>query len=1093
MHNINSSKNIIDYWASVERFTPPQIETKNTIGYIESIQQTTLGSKDVPWQSRERFQHKKTPHHTRVYTIFLGILKCSDVTIQIKQLLNSSDNDFDLNNKGVSCLCSFQLNNYGEIIPNTFVIPDYFISISCLNQINTHPKTYISLAPKISKKFTDTYDNKCDVVKNRNNSSFLFDDLDELLQDLIHLSGLADFQDLISNTAIIYSNNIPVPNKFRNYKNKDEGKAKFHDIQNYETMLDTIIAPDYNILNSFYINDLDTVSNELENENSSIGESLREYLKIDKPTNRQDFRADKTLIKKYSHHSYLPSARWPNNPKHTLSLAQQIAVNLALCSKEGLFSINGPPGTGKSTLLRDIISGVTMNRAEALSKFDNPHDAFQKSSTISIERYNYKIWQLDPSLLGHEIVVASTNNAAVENISKELPRSSEIDTRYDLDYFSEIASNVIDGNAWGLGSAVLGNKTNRTKFFDEFWSKVPDENKANTDNDYGLNYFLNKTKPKSDWLKCRHKFLSTKAKFEKMIDEMQELSDAIIDFKTSQEETEQIFLKATELTTNITLLEEKITDHTHQISLLEDSISSKNSQLTLIMMLKPPWYVVLIDIFLRRTNYKDWNIKCVNFIMELDSFSKQKELVSIKIRKLKAKISKLQISLNTLKTEHVEKLSRLDECQYIMANMQTKYQWHSSIPDDNFWLLPDSELQMQSPWIHEELQDIRAQLFIDAMDLHKSFIINSATYITNNLKSIKYMMTNGYWPSESYDLLPHIWASFFMVVPTVSTTFASFSNLFGNLGADSIGYLLVDEAGQSAPQAAAGAIYRAKRTIIVGDPLQIQPVVTIPRAINQALLNYYKVPKQWDILEESVQTLADRTNKFGTYIGRGENGQWIGCPLRVHRRCLDPMFGVSNSIAYDNLMIQATNYKKPLIEPVFSTSQWIDVSHGKFNGNWSQNEGEVVLQLLSAIINSTNSLPSLCIISPFKHVAYNMQKYLRENSRRFSEALSSEQKATLYKWIDKSIGTVHTFQGKQADKVILLLGGNPDKLGAINWASSYPNLLNVAITRAKNLLFVVGNHSLWSTKPYFQELSSTLPTLTPEEMFQNNVKQESVS
>ena len=84
--------------------------------------------------------------------------------------------------------------------------------------------------------------------------------------------------------------------------------------------------------------------------------------------------------------------------------------------------------------------------------------------------------------------------------------------------------------------------------------------------------------------------------------------------------------------------------------------------------------------------------------------------------------------------------------------------------------------------------------------------------------------------------------------------------------------------------------------------------------INQALLEYYKVPKQWDVLEESVQTLADRANQFGTYIGKGNSSQWIGCPLRVHRRCQNPMFNVSNNIAYDKLMIQATTYKKSSIE-----------------------------------------------------------------------------------------------------------------------------------------------------------------------------------
>lgn len=52
----------------------------------------------------------------------------------------------------------------------------------------------------------------------------------------------------------------------------------------------------------------------------------------------------------------------------------------------------------------------------------------------------------------------------------------------------------------------------------------------------------------------------------------------------------------------------------------------------------------------------------------------------------------------------------------------------------------------------------------------------------------------------------------------------------------------------------------------------------------------------------------------------------------------------------------------------------------------------------------------------------------------------------------KMIGTIHTFQEKQADIVILLLGGNKRKRGAIIWAAGKPNILNVAITRAKKLL-----------------------------------------
>ena len=79
-------------------------------------------------------------------------------------------------------------------------------------------------------------------------------------------------------------------------------------------------------------------------------------------------------------------------------------------------------------------------------------------------------------------------------------------------------------------------------------------------------------------------------------------------------------------------------------------------------------------------------------------------------------------------------------------------------------------------------------------------------------------------------------------------------------------------------------------------------------------------------------------------------------------------------------------------------------------------------------------------------------------------------------WTLERVGTVHVVQGREAEAVIFVLGAPaPQQTGARHWAGGQPNLLNVAVTRAKEVLYVVGNRRLWCEAGLFRELDARMP------------------
>ena len=617
-----------------------------------------------------------------------------------------------------------------------------------------------------------------------------------------------------------------------------------------------------------------------------------------------------------------------------------------------------------------------------------------------------------------------------------------------MNYFSQTAGH----DAWAMVAARLGNRANRAAFARDFW--------FNSDSSM-RNVLRQAAALPSDWQDAVASFRHALSRVKDLSAERSVVSHSIIRLPVASRDRAQADADLESATALREEFEAEQQDADRRLREVDDRWQMASSAVAAHRPSRPGLLALLsgrgrTTRRIWETEHSELNGRFVAADRERDAVSRAAQDVANRLAAARRDEGKARSARDRLTRE-------LEELRYQVR--AARLCWGDHVPDGPEYAETAEPERIQrreksAPWADAEFTAARTELFLAALALHKALILAEAPTFRRNLSALMDILGGKGRPSDAATLA--VWQTFFLVVPVVSTTFASVDRLFGGLGRESLGWLFVDEAGQAQPQYAVGALWRARRAVIVGDPLQLKPVVTLPWGGQRALLREFGVGEQWAPSRTSVQQVADRLAEHGTALPGPASDEpvWVGTPLRVHRRCDRPMFDISNQIAYDGLMVFGTPDR-----PAFrDRNVWCDIKSATSNGHWIPAEGAELRSVLSQLRDAGVPAAQIRVISPFRMIVGQAMKV---HESVFPEVSGPDRE----NWV----GTVHVMQGKEADVVVLVLGGDPDRPGAREFATREPNLLNVAVTRAKRRLYVIGNRDTWGNEPYFNVLAARIP------------------
>lgn len=249
--------------------------------------------------------------------------------------------------------------------------------------------------------------------------------------------------------------------------------------------------------------------------------------------------------------------------------------------------------------------------------------------------------------------------------------------------------------------------------------------------------------------------------------------------------------------------------------------------------------------------------------------------------------------------------------------------------------------------------------------------------------------------------------------------------------------VVIDEAAQALEPATWIPILRASRVVLTGDPFQLPPTVKSRKAEQQGF--------SITMLERLLPKVPEARL------------------LQTQYRMNTEIMGFSNAQFYDNQLQAADSVKNHrLAVELHPPVLFIDTAgcgfeekvEGKYQSRYNDEEFFILCEHLLQLKNAYGDtpFPATAIISPYREQVMRMKQACQE------EAWLAELPIT--------VNTIDGFQGQERDLVYISLVRSNAK-GEIGFLKDYRRM-NVAMTRARQQLVVIGDSATIGSDPFYQ-------------------------